>query len=151
MAQNSQVIELLTDTNGSLIHSEAITAAASAVIPGDLVELTASGELQGHSTSDGTAQKLVALTNLCTAGTIDKQYSAGETARYGAAHSGQESYMWLATSQVATLLTPLSSNGDGSLKVATVSDATLAGSIVAYPLEAVTTTGSKLRIKVRIF
>ena len=151
MAQEAQVIELLTDTNGSYIHAEAITAAASSVVPGELVEVTAAGELQANSTADGAAQKLIALTNLCTAGTIDKQYAVGETARYGAAHSGQEGYVWLAASQTATPITPLGSNGDGSLKIVTVSATTLAGSIVAYPLESVTTTGAKARIKVRFF
>ena len=150
MAQTPQVIELLTDTNGSFIHDEAITASGSAVVPGDLVELTAAGEVQEHSTADGGTQKAFALTNLPVAGTVDDAYAVGETCRFGYAHSGQIVYATLAASQTATRLTPLVSNGDGTLKIATLSATTLATAIVGYPVEPVTTTGATARIKVRI-
>ena len=93
MSQAAQVIELLTDINGSLIHSEALSASGSTIVPGDLVTLNAAGEVLEHATADGTAQKLIALTNLANAGTIDDAYLAGETTRFGAAHSGQEVFM----------------------------------------------------------
>lgn len=150
MAQSVQAIELLAGVNGSPIVSEALTASGSTVVPGDLVEFTAAGEVQEHSTADGIAEKLIALPNLPVAGTIDDAYTAGVTARFGAFHSGQEVLMTLAASQTATRLTPLVSNGDGTLKIATVSATTLVGAVVGYPIEPVTTTGATARIKVRI-
>lgn len=151
MAQAAQVIELLTDINGSSIHAEALTAAGSTVVPGDLVEVTAAGEIQEHSTADGIQQKLFALTNLATAGTIDDAYTAGVTARYGAFSPGQEVFATLAASQTATPATALVSNGDGTLKVDAAIDATtITGAVVGYPTESVTTTGATARIKVRL-
>ena len=150
MAQSVQVIELLTCAAGAGIHDEALTATGSTVTPGDLVEFTAAGEIQEHSTADGVAEKLVALPNLPVAGTIDDAYTAGVTARFGAYHGGQEVLMTLAASQTATRLTPLVSNGDGTLKIATVDATTLVGAVVGYPVEPVTTTGATARIKVRI-
>ena len=150
MAQEAQVIELLTDLNGSSIHSEALTDAGTAIIPGYLVEYTVGGDIQEHATAEGVAQKLIALTNLCTAGTIDKVYAAGETARFGAFHAGQEVFMWLAASQTATRATPLVSNGDGTLKTEVASATTLVGALVGFPVEPVVTTGAAARIKVRI-
>jgi hypothetical protein len=148
MAQSPQVIELTTDCS---LHSEALTAAGSAVLPGHLVELTAAGELQEHSTADGAQGKLFALTNLATAGTIADAYGVGETARYGAFKSGQEVYAVLAASQTATPATALVSNGDGTLKLnAAVAGATEEGAIVGYPIESVTTTGATARIKIRL-
>ena len=155
MAQSPQVIELLTDTNGSFIHTEAIAAAGSAIIPGMLVEETATG-VQEHSTGDGNAQKLFALTDLITAGTIDDTYAVGQTVRYGAAHSGQEVYAWVPAAATAiTKGAALSSNGDGTLKNVAASAATSEAqrdSIVGYALESVDNSGggSAVRIKVRV-
>ncbi len=151
MAQEAEVIELLTDLNGSLIHSERLTASGSSVTPGDLVVLNAANEVLEHATADGTAQKLIALTNLATGGDIDTAYAVGETARFGAAHSGQEVFMTLATSQTATRITALVSNGDGALKIDAAIDATtITGAVIGYPIDPVTTTGATARIKVRI-
>ena len=156
MAQAAQVIELLTDPQGQFIHSEAITAAASAVVPGMLVEETTAGTLQEHSTAAGNAQKLFALANLTNAGTIDTAYAVGATARYGAAHSGQEANALLAAAATAvTRGAPLESAGDGTLRVQGASAATSQlqrDSVVAYALEAVDNSGggTTARIRVRV-
>ena len=156
MAQDAQVIELLTDPQGQFIHSEAIAAAASAVVPGMLVEETTAGELQEHSVAAGNAQKLFALANLTNAGTIDTVYPVGATARYGAAHSGQEANALLAAAATAvTRGAPLESAGDGTLRVQTAdaaTDQTQRDSVVAYALEAVDNSGggTTARIRVRV-
>lgn len=151
MSQAPQVIQLLADTEGKFIHDEALSAAGSAIVPGMLVELTAAGTVQEHSTADGATQKAIALSNLANASTIDDAYAVGETVRFGYAHSGQIAYMTLAASQTATRITPLVSNGDGTLKInAAAAGATEEGAIVGWPVEPVTTTGATARIKVRI-
>ena len=151
MAQAAQVIEMLTSTNGAFIYDEALAAAASTIVPGDLLAINAAGEVLEHATADGTTQKAIALKNLAVADGIDDAYVAGETVRYGFAHSGQIAYMTLADSNVATRLTALVSNGDGTLKInAAAAGATEEGAIVGYPVEPVTTSGATARIKVRI-
>lgn len=151
MSQDSQVIELLTNTNGSFIHDEALSASGSTIVPGDLLAINAAGEVLEHATADGISQKAIALPNLPVAGTIDDAYGAAETVRFGYARSGQIAYMTLAASQTATRITALVSNGDGTLKIEGTVDATvIVGAIVGYPVEPVTTTGATARIKVRI-
>ena len=150
MSQAAQVIELLTSTNGAFIQAEALSASGSSIVPGDLLAINAAGEVLEHATADGGTQKAIALKNLATAGEIDDAYAVGETVSYGFAHAGQVAFMTLATSQTATRLTPLVSNGDGSLKIATLGAGTLEGAVVGYPVEPVTTTGATARIKVRI-
>ena len=151
MSQTAQVIELLTNTNGSFIQDEALSASGSTIVPGDLLAINAAGEVLEHATADGSTQKAIALTNIANAGEIDDAYLAASTVRYGYAQSGQVAYMTLAASQVATRLTPLVSNGDGTLKInAAVGAAIIAGAVVGYPVEPVTTTGATARIKVRI-
>ena len=150
MSQAAQVIELLTNTNGSFIQDEALSASGSTITPGDLLAINAAGEVLEHATADGISQKAIALTNIANAGEIDDVYLAASTVRYGFAQSGQVAFMTLATSQVATRITALVSNGDGTLKIATISATTITGAVVGYPVEPVTTTGATARIKVRI-
>lgn len=162
MAQAAQVIQLLTDTAGSFIQSEALSAAASAIVPGMLIEELAAGTVQEHSAAGGNAQKLFALSDLSNAGTIDTAYPVGANVRYGCAHSGQEVYGWVADGATAiTKGAPLQSAGDGTLElwVAQAVDeggaATLdiaVNSIVAYALEAVDNSAGDalVRIKARV-
>jgi hypothetical protein len=151
MAQTPQVIELLICDAGKFITAEALAASGSTIIPGDLLAINAAGEVLEHATADGISQKAIALPNISNAGTIDDAYTAAETVRYGFAQPGQIAYMTLAASQTATRITPLVSNGDGTLKInAAVGAAIIAGAVVGYPVEPVTTTGATARIKVRI-
>ena len=144
MAQDPQVVQLLTDTAGSLIHSEALAASGSAIIPGMLVEETATGEVQEVSAA-ANAQKLVALSDLATAGTIDTVYPEGTTVRYGAGHSGQEVYLWVATGAGAIAVGgPLAAVAGGTVGPS-------ATNVIAYALEALTnTSGSNARIRARL-
>lgn len=145
MSQEAQVIELLTDTNGSFIHSEALTATGSAIVPGDLVEITAAGEVQEHSTAAGAAQKAFALTNLPTAGTIDDAYAEGVTARYGIGHSGQVVFARVANGTAAIAQgEAVESAGDGTVQG--VSGA----NIVGYANEAVDNAGGSEPVRISI-
>lgn len=155
MSQAAQVIQLLTDVNGSFIHNERLAAAASAILPGHLVEEVL-GKVQEHSTAAANAQKLFALANIANGGTIDDVYIVGESVRYGAAHAGQEVFALVAAS--ATAITDgiaLESAGDGTLRIQTTdsaTDDTQRNSVVAYAMEAVDNSGggSAVRIKARV-
>jgi len=154
MAQTSQVIELLTDTNGSFIHNERLAATAG-FKPGVLVEEVPAG-VQPNSSAGTNAQKLFALTNTARGGTIDDDYVVGETARYGAAHSGQEVYAWVAAAATAIPFgSALESAGDGTLRIQTAAAATAntaRDSVVAYAAETVDNSlgGTAVRIKARV-
>jgi len=156
MSQEAQVIELLTDANGSFIHNQALSAAGSAIVPGMLVEEIAAGTVQEHSTAAANAQKLFALTNTSNGGTIDDAYAVGETVRYGAGHSGQEVFALLAASATAVIIgTALESAGDGTVRLAvtdTATDTTQRDSIVGYAIEAVDNSGggTVVRLKIRL-
>lgn len=150
MAQAAQVIALKTAVKGEPIDSEALTASGSAILPGHLVEITAAGEVQEHSTANGNQQLLFANTNLPVAGTIDDAYPVGDTARYSAFSAGQEVNAILTTSQTATPATALASAGDGTLQIITIDATTVDGAVVGYPTESVTTTGATARIAVRL-
>lgn len=154
MAQSPEVIELLTDPQGAFIHSEAITAAASAVVPGMLVEETSTGELQEHSTAAANAQKLFALANLTNAGTIDTVYPVGALALYGAAHSGQQANALLAAAAPAIVQgDALESAGDGTLRKAVADAATDTAqrdAIVGYAMESVDNSGGGTTVRIRV-
>lgn len=155
MSDTAQVIELLTNISGSFINNERLAAAGSAIIPGMLVEEVL-GVVQEHSTAAGNAQKLFALTNISTGGTIDDVYAVGGTARYGAAHSGQPAFALLAASATAVLDgTPLESAGNGTVRLAVsdaATDTTQRDSIVGYATEAVDNSGggASVRIAIRV-
>ena len=145
MAQANQVIELLTDTKGSTIHNEAKAAAGSAIVPGDLIEVTATGEVQEHSTAQGTGQNAYALTNLPNASTIDDAYAVGTLVRYGVAHSGQKINARVAIGAAAIAIgDALESAGDGTLQ------AFKTGAILGYANEAVDNSAGSVVARISI-
>jgi hypothetical protein len=154
MSQEAQVIELLTDANGSFIHDEEVAASGSAIVPGMLVEEVAGGTVQEHSTAAANAQKLFALANIANGGTIDDVYAVGETVRYGAAHSGQKAFALVAASAIAIVRGDvLESAGDGTVRKATAdaaTDTSQRDSIVGYAREAVDNSGGGTTARLRI-
>jgi hypothetical protein len=117
MAQDPQVIELLAGEAGQSIHSEALSAAGSTIVPGDLVEELAAGTVQENSTAAGDSQALFALSNLANGGDIDTAYGAGVTTRYGSFSAGQEVNARVAAAAPAIAnRDKLESAGDGTLR-----------------------------------
>lgn len=155
MSDTAEVIELLTNISGSFINNERLAASGSAIIPGMLVQETG-GEVEEHGTAAANAQKLFALTDISTGGTIDDVYTVGATVRYGAAHSGQEAFALVAAGATAILDgAALESNGDGTVRTATAdaaTDTTQRDSIVGYAMEAVDNSGggASVRIAIRV-
>lgn len=145
MAQALQVIELLTDTNGSPVNKEALSATGSAIVPGMLVEETSAGEVQEHSTAAGAAQNAYALTNLPVAGTIDDAYTAGVTCRYGVFSSGQGVNALVAAGATAIPAgSEVESAGDGTVRVLA------AGEILGYAQAAVDNSGGGTTARIQI-
>ena len=121
--------------------------AVDAIKPGSIVEQVAGG-LQTLSTAATVfgAECLVALEYGChTGGTVDVDYSIGDNALAGQARSGEFYNALVATTLVLTKGIPLSSNADGTLKLA-ATDGT--EEILFYSDETVTTTAAQL-VRVR--
>jgi len=153
MSQEAQVIELLTDSNGSFIHDEELAASGSAIVPGMLVEEVAGGTVQEHSGAGLNAQKLFALANISNGGTIDDVYAVGETVRYGAAHSGQKAFALVGVVAAIVRGDALESAGDGTLRKAVADAATDTAqrdSIVGYAREAVDNSGGSVDVRIKI-
>ena len=154
MADNPEVIELLADTAGTFIHNERLSAAATAIVPGDLIEELAAGTVQEHSVAATNAQKLFALADLSVGGNIDDAYPVGSNVRYGAAHSGQEVYGRVAAAAPAIVIgDDLESAGDGTLRKVvtdTATDDTQRNSIVGSAIEAVDNSGGGTVVRIRV-
>lgn len=129
-------------------------AGASGIKPGHLLAIS-SGNVVVHATADGVSQKFFALesqtANSATANSIDVTYASGDTVYYKQCETGDVIYAWLADSMTTVAgVTPLVSNGDGTLKTVTVGTSTLADAVVGYAEEAVVTSGAVARCRVRI-
>ena len=140
-----------------VIRREAI--ADEALTPGHLVRFDADEELELHATADGVCVGvLVVLENPTpdthtypTTAAIDIPYAADDTAYYAEGTRGDIFNMLLATSQTAVKgISNLVSNGDGTLKVATVGAGTLANAVVGVADADVTTGTATARVRVRI-
>ena len=154
MADPAQVIQALGGINGEPVNNEALSAAASAIKPGHLVEELAAGTVQEHSTAAVNAQKLIALTDTPTGGTIDDAYAVGATVRYGAFNGGQKGFLRLAASAAAIVIgDALQSAGDGTVRIQTTdaaTDDTQRDSLVAYAVEAVDNSGGGAEVFIEV-
>ena len=151
---SQEVIEALADLAGQSIHNEKLTAAASAIKPGHLVEELAAGTVQEHAGTALNAQKLFALTDLPVGGTKDDAYAVGATCRYGAFHAGQSVFGRVAVGSVAIVIgDALQSNGDGTVEklvTDTATDDTQRDSIIGYAQEAIDNSGGSVEVFIKL-
>lgn len=133
---------------GDPIHKEGV--AGGAITPGHLIARNSSNQLVVHPTASGDAAKLFAVEESYVGGEISDAYASADRVPYIAARPGDEVYAILADSQTVVVGDPLGSAGDGTLLKLTVAATTLANAIVAYAIEAVTTSGSTARIRVEV-
>lgn len=135
------------------------------VTPGELLAWATSGaDVDQHATAGGNAEgKKVAVENQFSdhgsGAAIDHAYADNEAANFIFALPGDQLYMFATTSQTIAVGDPLESAGDGNLRKhtpqavdegATGTYTIYADAIVGYAAEAVTTTGTRARIKVDI-
>lgn len=131
-----------------------LLAGEANIKPGHLLAIS-SGKVIKHATADGVQQRLVALesqnADADLTASVDTVYANGDTVYYTSAQPGDVLYMLLAVGVSTTLgVTPLVSNGDGTLKNATVDANTLSGAVVGIADQTVVGGGSVTRCKVRI-
>lgn len=131
---------------GSGIHEEA--RAAGTIKPGHLVKRDSNGKSVVHDSAGGEAEKAFALEDALQGKTIDDSYSSDDLVAILIAQPGDIVYAWLAGGENAANGANLTSNADGTLKVATGSDI-----VIGVAMEAVDASDSNdvdERIKVRI-
>jgi len=154
MSQSPQVIEVQGGINGQSIHEEALSAAASAIKPGHLIEELAAGTVQEHSGTALNAQKLFALADPTLGKTIDDVYAVASLVRFGAFSSGQKVFGRVAVGSVAIVKgDALQSNGDGTVEklvTDTATDDTQRDSIVGYALEAIDNSGGSAEVFIKL-
>lgn len=140
-----------------MVQNEAV--AGGAITPGHLVALNTSGQVVVHPTAGGTSpEKAFAIENDARGHGITDAYASGDRVRYAVCPPGVEVYAILTTSQTITVGDVLESAGNGTLRerVAQTSVGATSPAVavrdpaIATAIEAVTTTGSTARIKVRV-
>ena len=127
-------------------HEEAV--AAGAITPGMLITQNNAGKVIAHGTAGGWAEKAFAVEDALQGKTIDDACASGDTVSFVLAQPGEVIQAWLSGGESADTSEFLTSNGDGTLKVATSTDIR-----IAVPLENVDASDSadvNERIKVRI-
>lgn len=127
-------------------HEEAV--AAGAITPGMLITQDNAGKVVAHGTAGGWAEKNFAVEDALQGKTIDDAYASGDRVSSVLCKPGDVVLAWLSGGENADTSEFLTSNGDGTLKVATSTDIR-----IAVPLENVDASDSadvNERIRVRI-
>ena len=97
------------------IDHEEEYAAAAALYPGHLIELTSSGTVQKHSTASGNALPMFALEDELQGKGIDDVYAAGSKVKCWIPVRGEEVYAVLTDGQSVAIGDLLESTGEGTL------------------------------------
>jgi hypothetical protein len=108
--------------------------AASAITPGELLEVTSAGKVQAHSSGGGAAIKMFAVEDELQGKDIDEDYAADDPLQVWFPTPGDEVNAILADGQNVDIGDFLVSNGDGTLKA--YGSETAPNAIVAQALEA---------------
>lgn len=128
---------------GDPIQFEA--AAAAALNPGDLLEVTSTGAVQKHSTASSNAERAFARENDIIGGDTATAYASGDNVLYAVTRSGDVVYARVAAGASAIAIGDyVESAGDGTLqKVATAAATadTKRASVIGVALEAVDNSG----------
>ena len=114
--------------------------ADAAIIPGELIELATTGNVQPHSTEGGNAERMFA---------IDDAYAIGDQVQCWFPNAGDQVYAILEDGNSVAIGNFLESNGGGELQLHESDTADSDDSITVYPeqivavaLEAVDLSGS---------
>lgn len=143
---------------GDVTRQEALSAAGSAITPGQLIEWAAATTVQEQSVAAaGLTPKMVALTTLTPDDednpSIDVDYAVGDRVYFCVPKPGDRMYMWLADGETAAANALLQGDGNGDLAVlAAIVAGTLDNSVVGRTVVAIDNAlgGAPARIIVEI-
>lgn len=126
------------------VVEEAKVASAQTILPGHVV-IKSSGEWINHDTAGAGGKIYVADLNYLEQKNVDEALTVGDTSPAFSPRPGEEYNVVVAASQDITAVdTPLSSNGDGTLKIATVTGAT--PDVVLFYADEVINTGASAQL-----
>lgn len=130
-------------------------AAAAAVTPGDLINVTSAGLVTPIAAANTPNARMFALENPYapdpTLTALAQAYATSDQVRYVHAQGGDMVYARLATSQTVAIGDVLGPSATaGCLAKLTVDATTIAGAPCGIAEEAVTTTGAVGRIRMRV-
>lgn len=126
--------------------------AASAITPGELIEVTSGGKVQAHSTENGEALPVMFATEDEFQGNeISDDYDSDAPVNCWIPQRGDMVYALLSAGEDVAIGDALTSDGSGNLQAYVASDADV-GAIVAVAAEAVDNSGTSgtARIIVRV-
>lgn len=104
------------------------------ILPGMLVETNSSDLLVPHSDAGGWSSKMFAIEDSYQGRTVDTVYADGDLVQIHRAQPGDKIQAILAGEQVITVDDFLTSNGDGTLKLAATTDIRVAKAAEALDL-----------------
>ncbi len=131
------------------LMEERIIAAGQTIMPGHLV-LKSSNQYINHNQSGNAAAYRIADMDFIRQKSVTQALVASETAQAFIPRVGETYNVVLAASQTIAIDSPLTSNGNGQVKIATVTGAT-PDVVLFYAEEAITTgAGVTARIRVRV-
>lgn len=122
--------------------------AAEAITPGQLVAMDANGEYVKHASAGSFAETVFAQEDALQGKTIDDAYADGDRVFLLMAQPGDVVYAWLAAGENVTPADFLSSNGDGTLQKATITDVRLAKPLESLDLSESGSVATRLRVRV---
>lgn len=98
-------------------------AAAEAITPGQLVELTSAGTVQAHSTAGGDAARRVAMENELEGKTLEDAYAADDQVFVWDVIPGEEVLVSIESGDDPSVGDKLESAGNGNVTTGTTGDA----------------------------
>ena len=123
--------------------------AAEAITPGHLVKLNSDGELIKHNVAGGWAEPAFALEDALQGNTIADAYADNDRVFYVIASPGDVIYALLAAGESVDPSEFLTSNADGTFKVAGSTDIRVAASLETLDLsDSAETAAARLKIRV---
>lgn len=131
-------------------QEQATIASAQTIVPGAILLKNSSGEFIDHNAAGEARDFFVANLNAEAQEGVSDAWAVGDTCTAFIPRAGQYFNMVVAASQNITAKgTALTSNGDGTLKIATITGAT-PDVTVAFADEVVNTGGATALVRVRI-
>lgn len=122
--------------------------AAATITPGMLVAQNSAGNLIPHGSAGAVAEKMFALEDALQGKGIDEDYASGDLVFTAIGKSGEVYFAFLAAGEHVTPDEFLTSNGDGTLKVAGGSDARVG--VALEEMDLTDTGDADTRIRVRL-
>lgn len=130
------------------LREEKRVASGETILPGHLV-LNSSGEWKNHDAAGAAGPFRIANLNHFEQKSVTDALTVGQSSEAFVPRDGEDYNIVVADGEVVSVDSPLTSNGDGTMKVATVTGAT-PDVVLMYAREAASPSGSTARVRARV-